>query len=164
MSLIVRNPTSVIGDMPNTSNTGHTLVTCCEPGCPGNEQCDGVWSGFSNAGLSGATKKTLKWTVTYDGNFDTFPDPASNHILMRHSLNGGSSFTNDLEVIDFNLGSTVLNVSIDLPIGQDLSQIQVEEFLEAFQFGSNNGAAVHSTVTNIRVEVLVADARPVFIA
>lgn len=170
MGLIIRNPTTVTqgilgGDnMPNTSPTGHTQVFACAPGCAGLDQPNCRWSGFSNAGLGGATSKRLKYTVTYDGSFDTFPAPASNHILLRNSLNAGSSYGNGgFEVIDFNLGTTVFNENLALPLNQDISQIYVEELLETFQFGSANGAGVHSTVSNIRVEIVILDVGGVWV-
>jgi hypothetical protein len=169
MATIIRRPTLLTsGDtsgtaMPGATPTGHGSVTACEPGCGGLAQPSARYHGFSNAGLGGAVKKTLKVDFSYSGNFYTFPDPASNHYMLRYSLNNQSTYNSILENIDFNLGNTPVNFSVDLPVNQDLSQIHVGELMEAFQFGSNNGAAVTATISDIRVEVTILDAKPVFI-
>jgi hypothetical protein len=110
------------------------------------------WTGLSNI-LSGLRiSVTLKLNWTEDG-FCSPPD-SDNDFGIDYSLDGGSNWITALLHSDVTSPSSG-SLSISLPRGQDISLVQVRDFMDAIRDTIN--ANITISIDSIRVEVNLAD-------
>jgi len=141
------------------TNTGHASTTV-----EGNG--DGVtsqtatckWSSFQS--LPGGQILSIKLKFDHSSNGSRVGGGTANSFNVEYSLDGGSNWTNAVARVNFN---TLLNgaFSVDLSIGQNISQVQVRDQMIATAVLSGSAASVTASVSNIRLEVQKADSQPI---
>jgi hypothetical protein len=109
------------------------------------------WTGLSNVpGLRTAVTLKLNWTE--DG-FCSPPD-SDNDFQIDYSVDGGSNWSIALlhtDVVSPSSGT----LSVNLPLNQDISLVQVRDSLDAVRDTIN--ASITISIDSIRVEVNLAD-------
>lgn len=163
-ALITLNPTSFTNPDPSgglavttPSNTGHASTTSTASGGTDSQVKSCRWTAFP-AGPSPSARAaapTLKVDYTRNGTLSDGGINTYNQFLIEYSLNGGSSWTALLNH-EFVTSSSTSTASFTLSISQDLSQVQVRDFLTAQKVGGTSATMV-ATPSNIRIEVQTAD-------
>lgn len=139
------------------ANTGHDSTTVSTVGLD-DQFATCLWSGFAAAPAEQIFSTVLKFDWSENGSNS---GGGVNVFKVQYSLNGGSSWTdaiNHTPITGANNGST----SISLSASQDLTQVQVRDFIEA---SSPDGgtSSVTASVSNIKLEVVVVDAQVIVI-
>lgn len=171
MSIITRIPTAnetpdtgngIAGDVAVTtpSNTGHASTTALFGGGSGQQVKSCRWFTFQD--LFGGIRTSVKLKVTHTSSGNDVSDPPfsggnTNRFQLQYSLNGGGVWNDIVERIDFEAsqGPTVAEVS--LPLAQDLSQVQVRDIITAGGVLSLDAVIATATISDIKIEVTVAD-------
>jgi hypothetical protein len=164
MSLITKTPTSNTTPDPaqgglavsSPSNTGHANTSCIasgdDIGVSEDKSC--IWTAIGSVS-GGIISKTLK--ITHTSNGSRSGASASNQFRLDYSLNGGGSWNN--AVLRLNMtssqGPTVFSVA--LPVGQDLTQVQVRDFIQASAIFIGHNSTADATISDIKVEVVTQD-------
>lgn len=171
MSVITRIPTA--NETPDTangiggdiavdtpSNTGHASTTASFGGGSGSQTKSCRWFTFQNLFGGVRTAVKLKVTHTSSGNDNSEPPFSggnSNSFLLQYSLNGGSNWTDIVNRVDFEDAQGPTTAEINLPLAQDLSQVQVRDMIGAGGSLSVDSVSATATVSDIKIEVTVAD-------
>lgn len=163
MSIIIRQPTS--NETPDSgqggqavtspSNTGHASTGADaigdEFGFPVTKTCR--WSSFQ--AFSG-TIPSLKLKITHSSSGSLIGPSASNQFTLAYSLNGGSNWTTAVSRTNFT-ASQNNTFSVDLPPGQDISQIQVRDLIQAQAFNIGDFASASAIISDIKLEIITPD-------
>jgi hypothetical protein len=190
MATITSNPTSnTTPDQGGTlavsgiSNTGHSsTVAAASASAPGGFGSDSDsqsksarWSAFQSvSGLIREIRLKLEWTASGEASANDGGGggiaSASCNFSIEYTLNGGSSWipiVSDGAVAGGGGSDSFTNnnsASILLSVGQNISQIQVRDFMDAFasanggEFtGASADADVTVTISGIRLEVITQD-------
>jgi len=138
------------------SNDGHASTTALafgdEVGAPVRHSCR--WHSFPSFPSFNIKSKKLK--VTHSSSGSLVGASPSNFFQLAYSLNGGSSWTNVVTRVDFT-SSQNDTLSVDLAVGQDLTQVQVRDHIEASAFNIGDSASSTVTISDIKVEVIIVD-------
>jgi hypothetical protein len=136
-------------------NTGHGSTTSSGPiGSGQTKTC--IWTGFG-AVTGQVVSVRLKFDWTEDGLVGT---DATNVFQVQYSVNGGGAWTNVFVHIDVT-SPTSSSSNILLPTA-DPTQVQVRDLIQAI--GSDVGiATVTASVSNIQLEVMIADPQVIVI-
>jgi len=139
------------------SNTGHASSTASASG--GSAQSKSCrWFAFPS--VPGVTlSATLKIDHTSSGALSGAGDK-SNGFRLQYSLNNGGSWTDAVLRTNFTTSDGPTTFSFVLPIGQDLTQVQIRDFMEAVS-DVGNSASASATIANIKIEVVTQDSQPV---
>lgn len=150
------------GDVAVTtpSNTGHDSTTASFGGGSGSQIKSCRWFTFQD--LFGGIRTSVKLKVTHTSSGNDVTDPPftggnTNRFQLQYSLNGGGAWNDIVDRVDFEAsqGPTVAEVS--LPLTQDLSQVQVRDIITAGGVASVDPVSATATISDIKVEVTVAD-------
>lgn len=171
MSVIARVPTAnetpdttngIGGDVAVTTptNTGHASTTATFGGGTGQTIKSCRWFTFQN--LFGGNRTSVKLKVTHTSSGDDVSDPPfsggnSNRFQLQYSLNGGSDWTDIVDRQDFESSQGPTTAEISLSLIQDLTQVQVRDILTASSNLSADPISVTATISDIKIEVTVAD-------
>jgi hypothetical protein len=166
MAFTVRTPTSNTSPDPgqggnavnSPSNTGHASTSCIAIGddIGASEEKSCIWT--SIASISGVIiSKTLKITHTSSGGIGGAS--ATNQFTLEYSLNGGGSWNTAVSRINMTTSQGPTVFSVALSVGQDLTQVQVRDFIQATAFFSGDSASASATISDIQVEVVTQDAQ-----
>jgi hypothetical protein len=171
MSVINRIPTAnetpdtangIAGDIAVTtpSNTGHASTTSTFGGGSGQVDKSCRWFTFQN--LIPGIRTSVKLKVTHTSSGDDVSDPPfsggnTNQFLLEYSLNGGGGWTPIVNRIDFESSQGPTVAEVTLPLTQDLTQVQVRDLIRAGGNLSVDPVSATATITDIKVEVTVAD-------
>jgi len=146
------------GDAVNTpTNTGHADTTAVGDG-------DGVtsetftckWSSFQS--LPGGQILSIKLKIEHSSNGVRNGVSTANSFILSYSLDGGSNWTNAVARSNFT-GLQSGTFSVDLSLGQNISQVQVRDQITATAVVSGQSANASATISNIRLEVQKADSQ-----
>lgn len=162
MALVIKNPTANESpdagqggqsvDLP--TNTGHgNSIASASNGSSQQKSCR--WSGFQ--AVSGQIKSvTLKVTHGSDGSLSGAG--AANLFRIEYSLNNGVNWLSAVLRSDFTTvaGDTF---AVALSTTQDLSQVQVRDFLESSTVDPGTSATAGADVSDIKIEVVTVDAQ-----
>lgn len=153
----------IAGDVAVTtpSNTGHASTTATFGGGTGSTIKSCRWSTFENILVGNRLSVKLKVTHTSSGDDTTdppFTGGNSNRFQLQYTLNGGGVWNNIVDRIDFESSQGPTEAEITLPLTQDLTQVQVRDILTASGALSVDPVSVTATISNIKIEVTVADA------
>lgn len=164
MALVVSVPTSNTTPDPaqggtavtTPTNTGHanTSVSAVGDGVGVSEQKSCIWTGFTNISAT-PVSKTLK--ITHTSNGSRSGASASNLFSLDYSLNGGGAWTSAVSRINMTSSAGPTVFSVALPVGQDLTQVQVRDFIQASAVTIGHNAAADATISDIKVEVVTQD-------
>lgn len=149
-----QSPDATLGGVAVTTptNTGHASTVASASG-PGAQTKSCRWFSFQSA--SGQIKSiTLKITHTSQG---VLANAGGNTFTISYSLNGGSSWTNAVNRVNFTTSEGPTTFSVALSAGQDISQIQVRDLLDANAPGAGDSASVTATVSDIKLEIVTVD-------
>lgn len=139
------------------TNTGHASTsTSC-----GGELCDDfktcIWTGFQTVDGS-PISKTLKITHTSNGSLSGVT--ASNTFTLEYSLNGGGAWVTAVSRSDFTTSQGPTVFSVALPVGQDLTQVQVRDLIRSVTDSLlGHTATASATIADIQIEVVTQDSR-----
>jgi hypothetical protein len=113
------------------------------------------WSGFPAAPAGQIISNRLKITHTSSGALSA--GTPSNQFRLEYSLNGGGSWNSAVSRSNFTAlqGPTVFSVA--LSAGQDLTQVQVRDFIEATASAEGDSASALVTISDIEIEVTTQD-------
>jgi len=164
MSLITRNPTSNTSPDPaqggvavtTPSNTGHASTTCnaVGDGIGVSEEKSCIWTGIPSVS-GGIISKTLK--ITHTSNGTRSGGTATNQFSLDYSLNGGGSWNPAVSRINMTSSQGPTVFSVALPVDQDLTQVQVRDFIQATAFTIGHSASATVTISDIQVEIVTQD-------
>jgi len=162
--IVTRQPTSNTSPDPGQGggavtgpvNTGHASTVCSDAPGGGNTTKSCIWAGFSNVvGQKSSIKLKLDYTET-----GSIPD-GTNEFRIEYSVNGGGAWSTIIDHSDISSSSGTVSVEVALSNGQDISQVQVRDFLLA---GANTlVASVTTSISNIRIDVTTAPESAVMI-
>jgi hypothetical protein len=171
MSVITRIPTTnetpdtgngIGGDVAVTtpSNTGHASTSSSFGGGSGSVIKSCRWFTFQD--LFGGIRTSVKLKVTHTSSGNDVSDPPfsggnTNRFQLQYSLNGGSSWNNIVDRIDFESSQGPTEAEINLSLTQDLSQVQVRDIITAGGAASVDPVSATATISDIKIEVTVAD-------
>lgn len=168
MALVVSIPTSNTSEDPaqggtpvtTPTNTGHANTSCLaagdDVGVSETKSC--LWTGFTNvSGLP--TSKTLK--ITHTSNGSRSGASASNQFRLQYSLDGGGAWTTAVSRFNMTTSQGPTVFSLALPIGQDLTQVQVRDLIQASAITIGHNAAADATIADIQIEVVTQDQQPI---
>lgn len=157
--LVIRNPTINTTPDPGqgglavtgNTNTGHGSTTSSAAnGSTQTKTCN--WSSFqSTAGLVIGLKLKVSWSV--DG---SLTNGGTSLFLISYSINGGSSWIN-LVVKDNPINLDSGTSEVVLSIGQNISQIQVRDSIQADAALAGDAASITASVSDIKIEVTLSD-------
>lgn len=139
------------------TDTGHASTTssAAGDGIGVSEEKSCIWSGIGN--VSGVIiSKKLKITHTSNGTISG--GTATNQFTLDYSLNGGGAWSSAVSRINMTTSQGPTVFSVDLPVGQDLTQIRVRDFIQATALSVGHSATAIVTISDIQVEVVTADA------
>lgn len=140
----------------SATNTGHGSTTCNATGVTDHVQRSCRWSAFtSGPAVAVRTSVTLKVSFVRDGTLSDGGIDTFNAFQLEYSLNGGSSWT-AIRSDQFITSSSSGTNSVSLSLSQDLTQVQVRDFLDALKSGGET-ATLTATVSNIQIEVVTQD-------
>lgn len=159
MRIVTVNPTSNTTPDPaqggsavtGASNTGHGSTTASKTG-PGIQDKTCIWTGFPSV-VGQIQAVNLKFDWSENGSVVGF---AGNQFQTQYSLNGGGSWNTVFNHTNIT-SSTSSNSTVSLSVSQDLTQVQVRDFLEGLGGDPGETGSVTASVSNIRLEVQVAD-------
>ena len=133
------------------SNTGHASTSCFGSG--GNSETRTCrWFGFQSA--PPLIRRTLK--ITHQSSGVLSGPTATNDFAIDYSLDGGSSWISAVNRVNFE-GLSTLTFSADLSPGQDISQVQVRDFIRASSGDPGDSSESTATVSGIHIELLFGD-------
>lgn len=155
MSLVTRNPTSNTTPDPGQgglavttpSNTGHASTAADAAAGGGSQTKTCIWSGFG-APAGGVLSQNLKLSWAEDGTLGG----GENAFRIEYSLNNGGAWS---DVINHSIieAPDSGDETIPLSTSQDPSLVKVRDKI----FAQTNNAVCVGTVSNIRIEISVAD-------
>jgi len=167
MPIITLNPTSnttpdpgQVGSLAVTgnTNTGHASTTALKNGA-GEQTKSCLWTGFPAAPPGQILGATLKVDWQQNGSLTDGGTSTSNLFEIDYSINGGSTFPllrQDTLIQSLSSGTS----SVSLSLTQDLTQVRVRDTLDAIGVAGES-ASVTVTISNIRIEVQIADREPI---
>jgi hypothetical protein len=144
------------------SNTGHanTTVSATGDGIGVSDQKSCIWTGFTSVPGTPVTK-TLKITHTSQGSVSGAS--ASNLFRLEYSLNGGGAWSTAVSRINMTTSQGPTVFSVALPVGQDLTQVRVRDFIQATALTIGHNAAADATISDIQIEVVTQDVQIVIL-
>jgi hypothetical protein len=156
MATITSNPTSNTTPDPGqgglavtgATNTGHSNTTASAIN-GGSQSKSCKWTGFQS--VSG---QILSITLKVDWSESGSTEGGGRQFKCDYSLNGGSSWTTLFNHSPLSVANGTAQAS--LSVGQDLSQIQVRDFLEAISV-LEAVEAVTGSISGIRLEIITQD-------
>lgn len=134
-------------------NTGHgsTVVTSTSGGGAQTKTCR--WSAFQ--AVSGViTAITLKIDHSSQGTL-VGPQP-TNSFTLAYSLNGGANWTTAVTRSNFTALQDA-TFSVALSPTQDISQVQVRDFMQANTVDPGDDSSATVSISNIKLEVTTQD-------
>lgn len=137
------------------TNTGHGSTTATAASGTQIKSC--IWTTF--VAVSGQiTSMTLKFDWAENGVVNIGTGSATNEFRVQYSVNGGGAWTSVFTHTDVT-SSTSSNSSVSLTLPQDLTQVQVRDRMTATATADvSDNASITTSISNIRVEVVTADA------
>lgn len=162
MSIVIRQPTSNQTPDPGqggdavtgATNTGHASTTAgAVDGGVQSKTCK--WTGFQAVG-----GQILSVTLKVDWSESGSTEGGGRQFTCDYSLNGGSSWLNLFNHSPLAVASGTAQVA--LSVNQDLTQVQVRDFLEATAI-PEAVEAVTGSISNIKIEVTTVDAQVIAI-
>lgn len=134
------------------TNTGHgSTVTSASNGSAQTKTCR--WFTFPTVGGT-ITAITLKVDHTSSG---TLSGASNNAFTLQYSLNNGGAWTTAVSRGNFTASQGPTTFSVGLSVGQDISQVQVRDFMSADSTGPGDSASVTATIANVKLEVTTVD-------
>ncbi len=144
------------------SNTGHANTACSAvgDGVGVSQEKSCLWTGFTN--VSGTPiAKTLK--ITHTSNGSVSGASATNQFTLDYSLNGGGAWSSAVSRVNMTTSQGPTVFSVALPVGQDLTQVQVRDFIQATALTIGHNAAADATISDIQIEVVTQDVQIVIL-
>lgn len=155
----------IAGDVAVTtpSNTGHASTTATFTGSGsgnGSQIKSCRWFTFENLLVGNRTSVKLKVTHTSSGSTtDPSFSNSSNRFQLQYSTDNGSNWNNIVDRQNFTASQGPTESEVTLSLTQDLTQVQVRDILTASVFFPDTfTVTATATISNIKVEVTVADA------
>lgn len=139
------------------SNTGHasTSASAVFVLVPATDSRSCRWSGFPAEPGGQIISKTLKITHTSSGGLSG--GTPGNAFTLEYSLNGGGSWLTAVSRTNFTASQGPTVFSVALGVGQDLTQVQVRDFISASASLEGDSADATVTISDISIEVTTAD-------
>jgi hypothetical protein len=142
------------------TNTGHSSTTASVI-FTGSQLKTCRWSSFPS--FSGQILSiNLKVSWTEDGTLEDGGVDTDNFFTIEYSINGGSNWIiirSSSNIQSANNGTE----SVVLSIGQDLTQVQVRDSLQATSGVEGLDASVTVSISDIKIEISTVDANPIFL-
>lgn len=153
MPIETKNPTSNTSPdlaqggvaVSSPTNTGHASTTVTGGG---DEIKTCIWTGFAAAPGGPTFSVTLKASRSVSGSVGS----GTNIFRGEYSLNSGSSWNTLFTHSSVGSPSGPTEASAALSISQNLTQVQVRDFLQA-----TDDATLTGTISSIRIEVITQD-------
>lgn len=144
------------------SNTGHANTACSAvgDGVGVSQEKSCLWAGFTNVSGTPITK-TLK--ITHTSNGSVSGASATNQFTLDYSLNGGGAWSSAVSRVNMTTSQGPTVFSVALPVGQDLTQVQVRDFIQATALTIGHNAAADATISDIQIEVVTQDVQIVIL-
>ena len=165
MALVIRPTTSRTTPDPGQgglavtgpANTGHASTTssAAGDGIGVSEEKSCIWSGIAAAPSGTKVSVTLKITHTSNGTISG--GTATNQFQLEYSLNGGGAWSSAVSRINMTTSAGPTVFSVALPLGQDLTQVRVRDFIQATALTIGHSATAIATISDIQVEVVTAE-------
>jgi hypothetical protein len=163
--LVTRIPTSNTSPDPaqgglavtTPSNTGHasTTASAAGDGIGVSEEKSCIWQGFPAA--PAGTKTAIALKITHTSNGTRSGATATNQFRLEYSLNGGGAWNTAVSRINMTSAQGPTEFSVALPLSQDLTQVQVRDFMQATALTIGHSASAIVTISDIKIEVTTAD-------
>ncbi len=131
------------------SNIGHAQTSLAVSELGVNQTSTCRWFNFSS--VSG-TIVSIKLKIDHDTDGFLNGIGSVNSFSLQYSLDGGSSWTVALARSQFS-ERQIGTLSIDLPTTQNISLVQVRDYIQAGTILFNSSAYASATIGNIRLEV-----------
>jgi hypothetical protein len=161
VSVITRTPTSNTTPDPGqggaavtgADNNGHGSTTVSQV-ISGTSSKSCIWSGFAAVTQQIKSIK-IKFDYTEDG---TIVDGTTS-FRVQYSINGGGAFTTIFDHIDVAAPNSASSETTLPNPSQDITQIQVRDRLQASSTPDVGGVTLTTSISNIQVEVTLADSQ-----
>ena len=143
------------GAVSSATNTGHGSTTASQAAA-GTQTKSCIWTGVGpGAGL--VISAALKFDWSEDGTVVVGTGSAGNSFRLQYSLDGGSVWNTIFNHTDVT-SPTTSSSTVSLTLPQDFSLIQFRSRLTATATADpSDSASITASVSNLRVEVTVAD-------
>src|SRR6266545_1672486 len=127
------------------TNTGHSSSTAVASDLSDSQQRSCIWSGFAATNRQNLSV-TLKIDHTSSGGRTGIG--ANNSFTLDYSLNNGGAWTNAVTRERYSGSQGPTTFSVALSAGQDLTQVQVRDSMQASTVSDGESADATATIAN----------------